>query len=153
MICWYYFRVICIVGVFLSLFDLVQSGRRPRTSITKSQTEKQEIDLNKPASEMDETATAEPEKPIYKYNKNTLSRKPEQQKIYKQRWKAKIQQDPERLKRMREVHTATNQRWLESLTEEQKAIKKVEANLRARRNRLKRKQMKQGQIDSQNENQ
>ena len=153
MICWYYFRVICIVGVLLSLFDLVQSGRRPRVSITKSQIEKQEIDLNKPTPELDEAVTTEPEKPAYKYNKNSLSRKPERQKIYKQRWRAKIQQDPERLKRMREVHTATTQRWLGSLTEEQKAIKKVEANLRARKNRLKRKQMKQGQIDSQNDHQ
>ena len=153
MICWYYFRVICAMGILLSCFNLVYSGRRPKKSIINAQIEKQEIDLNKPAPELDETIARESKKQKYQYNKNNLSRQPELQKIYKQRWKAKIQQDPERLKRMREAHKAFNKEWQESLTEEKKAERKERAKLRARKNRLKRKQLKQDQLNRQYENQ
>lgn len=144
MIYSFFFHKLFIVCILFSLFDLLYSARTPR----KSTPQNQEIDLNQPAPEWDAEEKKEAQQKPAPYNKNAASRTPEMQRIYKQRWRAKIQKDPGRLKRMKEKHSISFKQWRENLPEEKKAERRARARVIALKSRLKNKNTRYGGFSS-----
>ncbi|PWN36687.1 uncharacterized protein FA14DRAFT_175995 [Meira miltonrushii] len=132
----------------LERLEDVKRKRRAKYS-KQAQPQRLEIDLNQPATEWDDgDAQKKHTKP---YNKNAASRTPEMQKVYKQRWRAKIQEDPERLKGLKERSKASHKKWKNNLSEEKKAAHRARGRVNTRKSRLRNKEIRYGGFSSSRE--